>query len=161
MSKLTAGDDAPQFELLDQDSQPVKLSDFAGSKVLVYFYPKADTPGCTKQSCAVRDALDELSHHGVKVVGISPDPVSKQAKFDEKYSLGFPLLSDPDHEAAEAFGVWAQRSMYGNKFMGILRSSFLIDEEGRVIDAWYKVGPGETVPKAQAALSKAQTTGNG
>lgn len=153
MTQLSAGDPAPQFELQDQSSRPVKLSDFAGSKVLVYFYPKADTPGCTKQSCAVRDALDDLRSRGVAVLGISPDPPSKQARFDEKHSLGFPLLSDADHRVAEAFGVWAERSMYGNKFMGILRSAFLVDEDGEIVDAWYKVRPGDTVPKALSALS--------
>lgn len=152
MTKLAAGNDAPGFELQDQGSHPVRLSDFAGSKLLVYFYPKADTPGCTKQSCAVRDALDELRSRGVAVVGISPDPVSKQVKFDRKHSLGFPLLADPDHRAAEAFGVWDQKSMYGKVFMGINRSAFLIDEDGKIIEAWYKVRPGDTVPNALSAL---------
>ncbi|MEX2587869.1 MAG: thioredoxin-dependent thiol peroxidase [Actinomycetota bacterium] len=152
MTKLAAGNDAPGFELQDQGSHPVRLSDFTGSKLLVYFYPKADTPGCTKQSCAVRDALDELRSRGVAVVGISPDPVSKQVKFDRKHSLGFPLLADPDHRAAEAFGVWDQKSMYGKVFMGINRSAFLIDEDGKIIEAWYKVRPGDTVPNALSAL---------
>lgn len=154
MSRLSAGDAAPDFELQDQGARPVKLSDFAGSKVLLYFYPKANTPGCAKQACGVRDALEELSGHGVAVVGISPDPPSAQTKFDEKYSLGFPLLSDADHRAAEDFGVWGEKSMYGNKFMGITRSSFLIDEEGRVIEAWYKVSPGDTAPNALRALKE-------
>lgn len=152
MSKLSAGDPAPRFNLKDQSEQNVALSDFSGSKLLVYFYPKANTPGCTKQSCAVRDATEELRRRGVAVVGISPDRPPGQAKFDQKHSLGFPLLSDPDHRVAEEFGVWGERSMYGNKFMGILRSSFLIDEEGTIIDAWYKVRPDDTVPKALSAL---------
>lgn len=152
MSRLSPGDPAPPFILKDQGEQDVALSDFAGSKLLVYFYPKANTPGCTKQSCAVRDATEQLRRLGVATVGISPDPPSGQARFDARYSLGFPLLSDQDHRVAEEFGVWGERSMYGNKFMGIVRSSFLIDEEGKVIDAWYKVRPGDTVPKALSAL---------
>lgn len=155
MGTLQAGDRAPEFKLEDQNCEQVALSDFAGSKLLIFFYPKADTPGCTKQSCAVRDAIEELETQGVKAVGISPDPPSKQAKFDQKYSLGFPLLADTEHSVAQDYGVWAERSMYGNKFMGINRSSFLVDEDGQVVDAWYKVKPGDTVPKVLQALTSA------
>jgi thioredoxin-dependent peroxiredoxin len=152
MGQLKPGDPAPSFELLDQSGRPVRLEDYRGRKLLVYFYPKADTSGCTAQSCSVRDHLAGLEALGAAAVGISPDPPRAQAKFDTKYGLGFPLLSDVDHVAAEAFGVWAEKSMYGKKYMGIVRSAFLIDEDGTITDAWYKVSPGDTVPNALAAL---------
>ncbi len=129
------------------------LSDFAGRKLLVYFYPKADTPGCTTQSCAVRDAREDLSSLGMDVVGISPDEPLAQSKFDQKFGLGFPLLADTDHAVAEAYGVWGEKMNYGKKYWGIIRSSFLIDESGRVEQAWYKVSPKDTVPKARKALA--------
>lgn len=131
----------------------MSLADFAGRKLLVYFYPKADTPGCTTQSCAVRDAREDLSSLGMDVVGISPDKPDAQSKFDQKFGLGFPLLSDPDHAAAEAFGTWGEKMNYGKKYLGIVRSSFLIDENGRVEQVWYKVSPKDTVPKARKALA--------
>ncbi|MFA5784414.1 MAG: thioredoxin-dependent thiol peroxidase, partial [Phycisphaerae bacterium] len=151
---LKVGDDAPGFSLLAQDGETVSLSDCAGSKVLVYFYPKADTPGCTKQACSVRDSTEELKKAGVVVLGISPDEPNEQQKFDEKYSLGFRLLSDSEHKAAEAYSVWGEKNMYGKKFMGIIRSSFLIDENGKLIGVWYNVKPEETVPKAMAVVSR-------
>ena len=150
---MRPGDKAPSFSLPDQASNTVRLSDFRGRKLLLYFYPKADTPGCTKQACSVRDAKEDLGNSGVAVVGISPDRPDAQGKFDTKFGLGFPLLADTDHTVAEAYGVWGERSMYGRKYMGIVRSSFLIDEEGTVIQAWYKVSPKNTVPAAQAALA--------
>ncbi len=131
----------------------MKLENFRGRTLLVYFYPKADTPGCTTQSCAVRDAQEDLAELGVDVVGISPDEPDAQAAFDEKFSLGFPLLSDPDHAVAEAWGVWGEKSMYGNTYMGVIRSSFLVDEDGRIREAFYKVSPKDTVPKAREALA--------
>ena len=136
------GDKAPAFTLLDQDGNKVKLSDFKGRKVLVYFYPKADTPGCTKQACGLRDVMPKVGD--TVVLGISPDKPAKQKKFDDKYSLGFPLLADEDHAVAEAFNVWTEKSMYGRKYMGILRSAFLIDEKGKIAEAWYKVSPQDT-----------------
>ena len=148
---LKQGDKAPAFALLNQSGEKTKLSDFKGRKVLVYFYPKADTPGCTQQSCGLRDIAGDVGD--TAIVGISPDPVAKQAKFDTKYSLGFPLLSDEDHEVAEAYGVWAEKSMYGRKYMGIVRSAFLIDEKGKVADAWYKVSPKDTPKNLLAALT--------
>ena len=153
MARLEPGDAAPTFTLRDQAGLPVSLSDHLGRKVLVYFYPKADTPGCTTQSCAVRDAREDLSGLGVDVLGISPDEPAALATFDAKYTLGFPLLSDPDHAVAEAWGVWGEKSMYGKTYMGVVRSSFLLDEEGRITHAWYKVSPGDTVPNARAALA--------
>jgi thioredoxin-dependent peroxiredoxin len=152
MVTLTRGAIAPPFALRDQQGNTVKLEDFRGRTLLVYFYPKADTPGCTTQSCAVRDAREDLSSLGVDVVGISPDEPDAQAAFDEKFSLGFPLLSDLYHAVADAWGVWGERSMYGNVYMGVIRSSFLLDEEGRIREAFYKVSPKDTVPKARKAL---------
>ena len=139
---LSPGDAAPDFTLLDAGGEEVPLSSFRGRKVLVYFYPKADTPGCTKQACGLRDALPDIGD--AAVLGISPDKPAALAKFDTKYGLGFPLLSDPDHAVAEAYGVWTEKSMYGRTYMGILRSSFLIDEKGKVAEAWYKVSPKDT-----------------
>ena len=147
---LRPGDPAPPFTLFDQAGRPVSLSDFAGRKVLVYFYPKADTPGCTAQSCALRDVAGQVGD--TAIVGISPDPPGRQARFDQKYGLGFPLLADEDHAVAEAYGAWGERSMYGKRYMGIIRSAFLIDEDGRLAHAWPKVSPKDTAPKLLAAL---------
>jgi thioredoxin-dependent peroxiredoxin len=147
---LSAGDKAPAFTLLDQDGSKVKLSDFKGRKVLVYFYPKADTPGCTTQSCGLRDVLGDIGD--TAVVGISPDPPAKQKRFDDKYGLGFPLLADEDHAVAEKFGAWGEKSMYGKKYMGIIRSAFLIDEKGKVAEAWPKISPKDTPKNLLKAL---------
>jgi peroxiredoxin Q/BCP len=152
MTKLETGGKAPAFALKDQHGKTVRLSSFKGRKVAVYFYPKADTPGCTTQSCNLRDALPEFSKLGIDVVGISPDPPAKQLKFDEKYGLGFPLLADEDHATAEAWGVWGEKSLYGKKFMGIVRSAFLVDEKGKLAGVFYKVSPKDTVPKLKGAL---------
>jgi peroxiredoxin Q/BCP len=153
MDRLEPGDPAPSFSLRDQSGTIVSLSDYVGRKLLVYFYPEADTPGCTKQSCAVRDARSDLSTLGVDVVGISPDQPQDQGKFDRKYGLGFPLLADTDHAVAEAYGVWGEKTSYGRTYLGIVRSSFLIDEQGKVARAWYKVKPEDTVPNALEALA--------
>jgi peroxiredoxin Q/BCP len=153
MTTLKPGDPAPSFSLLDQSGRTVSLGDFKGRKLLVYFYPQADTPGCTVQSCAVRDAREDLGSLGVDVVGISPDQPDEQAAFDQKFSLGFPLLSDPDHAICDAFGVWGEKKMFGKAYEGLTRSSFLIDEDGRVQEAWYKVKPKDTVPNARKALA--------
>ncbi|MBP7050423.1 MAG: thioredoxin-dependent thiol peroxidase [Phycisphaerae bacterium] len=153
MSRLSVGDKAPAFSLKDQNGKKVSLSDFKGRKLLLYFYPKADTPGCTRQSVCVRDASAEFAKAGVAVVGISPDPPDKQKKFDDKHSLGFLLLCDIDHKVAQAYGAWGKKSMYGKTYEGIIRSSFLIDEDGRVLHASYKVKPEDTVPNARKVLA--------
>jgi len=153
VAKLSTGDVAPPFELPDQNGNVVRLSDYAGRRVLVYFYPKADTTGCTAQACSVRDARAELAGIGIDAVGISPDPPKAQRAFDVKYGLGFPLLADADHAVADAYGVWGEKSLYGRKYLGIVRSSFIVDEEGRILQAWYKVSPKDTVPKALQAAA--------
>jgi peroxiredoxin Q/BCP len=153
MNRLQPGDAAPDFALPDQGGIVVRLSELRGRKVLVYFYPAADTPGCTKQSCSIRDHRQDLGGLGAAVLGISPDEPADQAAFDAKYSLGFPLLSDPDHAVAEAWGAWGEKKSFGKTSMGIIRSSFLIDEEGRIERAWYRVKPEDTVPNALRALA--------
>jgi peroxiredoxin Q/BCP len=157
MTTLTAGDTAPDFALPDQSGRNERLSDHRGRRVLLYFYPKADTPGCTTQSCAVRDAREDFAGLEVDVLGISPSPVEAQAAFDTKFSLSFPLLSDPDHAVAEAYGAWGERSRFGKRSMGIIRSSFHVDEDGRIEGAWYKVTPEDTVPRALAAIREDHT----
>jgi peroxiredoxin Q/BCP len=153
VSTLDPGTPAPTFALLDQRGETVRLEDFRGRKVLVYFYPEADTPGCTAQSCDLRDHRQDLGGLEVAVVGISPDAPDEQLAFDRRYGLGFPLLADEDHSVAESWGTWVERERDGRTFMGIIRSSFLIDEEGRIEQAWYRVTPEDTVPKALAALA--------
>ncbi|MFO8007476.1 MAG: thioredoxin-dependent thiol peroxidase [Candidatus Brocadiia bacterium] len=154
MTELAPGDEAPSFELPDQDEQMVRLSDFAGRKLLLYFYPRASTPGCTRQACSVRDALPDFTGLGIEAVGISPDPPKRQRRFDRRHELGFPLLSDPDHAVADAYGAWGEKSLFGLKHTGTIRSSFLIGEDGRVIGAWYGVKPKDTVPNALDALGQ-------
>ncbi len=148
---LTAGEKAPTFTLVDQSGTQVKLSDFKGRKVLVYFYPRADTPGCTTQACGLRDILGDIGD--TAILGISPDAPSKQARFDQKYGLGFPLLADEDHHVAEEYGVWAEKSNYGRKYMGIVRSAFLVDEKGKLADVWYKISAKDTPKNLLAALA--------
>ena len=152
MTTLEPGDAAPDFTLLDQHGEKVVLKKLRGQKVIVYFYPRANTPGCTTQSCAVRDAEPDLRNLGAVALGISPDKPAAQAKFDDKYELGFPLLADEDHAVAEAFGAWGEKSMYGKKYMGIVRSAFVIDEKGKIVATFYKVSPKDTVPKVLKAL---------
>jgi thioredoxin-dependent peroxiredoxin len=147
---LEEGQKAPAISLKDQDGNTVKLSAQKGHKALVYFYPKADTPGCTKQSCGLRDIANDIGD--TVILGISPDASEKQKKFDEKYSLGFPLLADTEHVVAEAYGVWGEKSMYGKKYMGIIRSAFLIDEKGVLEKVWYKISPDNTPKNLLKAL---------
>jgi thioredoxin-dependent peroxiredoxin len=152
MSRLNSGDRAPDFTLEDQTGTKVSLADFAGQKLLIYFYPKADTPGCTTQACSIRDSKSGLKKRGISFLGISPDLPATQQKFDDKYELGFPLLADPEHKIADAYGVWGEKSAYGKKSVGIHRSSFLIDETGRLMRVWYDVKPEDTVPNVINAL---------
>jgi peroxiredoxin Q/BCP len=147
---LAPGDKAPAISLRDQNGEIRKLSEFKGRKVLVYFYPKADTPGCTQQSCGLRDVAGDIGD--TAIVGISPDQPEKQKKFDDKYGLGFPLLSDADHAVAEAYGVWGEKKLYGKAYLGIIRSAFLVDEKGTIEQAWYKVSPKDTPKNLLRAL---------
>ena len=147
---LTAGGPAPLFSLVNQDDEQQNLGALRGHPVLVYFYPRADTPGCTQQACALNEILDQVGE--TAVIGISPDAPRLQLKFAQKYSLGFPLLADEDHAVAEAFGVWQEKKNYGKSYMGILRSAFLIDEHGKIANAWYKISPKDTPKKLLEAL---------
>jgi peroxiredoxin Q/BCP len=135
------GDKAPEFELLDQDGQAVKSSDFAGKTVVLYFYPKADTPGCTTQACGIRDRSGEYEQAGAVVLGVSPDQPEALRKFADKYSLPFTLLSDPDHSLAEAYGVWVEKKNYGRTYMGNERTTFVIDGDGVIARVFPKVSP--------------------
>ena len=143
MNTLKVGDKAPQFTLLDQHEQPVSLSQFAGKKVLVYFYPKALTPGCTTQACGLRDSKLELDKLNIVVLGISPDLPKKLAQFVEKKALNFTLLSDADHQVAEAFGVWGEKKFMGRTYDGIHRISFLVNEQGVIEQVFDKFKTGE------------------
>jgi peroxiredoxin Q/BCP len=136
---LEPGTKAPAFTLLDAEGKKVKLSDFKGSPVVLYFYPKDDTPGCTKEACAFRDRSAELKKLGAVVLGVSPDTPASHTKFRDKYSLNFTLLDDESHEVAEKFGAWREKNMYGKKSMGIQRSTYLIDAQGKVAKVWKKV----------------------
>ncbi|MBM4284646.1 MAG: thioredoxin-dependent thiol peroxidase [Deltaproteobacteria bacterium] len=152
MAMLRPGDAAPAFSLTDQDGNTVDLSQFQGRKVLVYFYPKADTPGCTKQACQIEESRHELAGLQLAAVGLSPDPPERQKKFAGKYNLAFPLLSDADHAVAEAYGAWGEKTMYGKTTQGIIRSAFLVDEQGKILHTWYNIKPEDTVPQVKAAL---------
>lgn len=152
MKRLNSGDKPPLFSLKDQNGKTVRLADFAGKKLFLYFYPKANTSGWATQAQNVRDALKDLKAQNISVAGISPDTPETQKKFDDKHNLGFPLLSDPEHKVAEAFGVWGEKKMYGKTFMGIIRSAFFIDENGDIANTWYKISPKKTVPELMKVL---------
>ena len=138
---LSAGSKAPQFTLPDKDGNPVSLSDFFGKKVVLYFYPKDNTSGCTKQACAFKELYPDFMEKDAIVLGVSKDSVASHKKFQEKYQLPFELLSDPEHKVIEQYDVWKEKSMYGKKYMGIVRSTYLIDEEGNIEKALEKVKP--------------------
>ena len=135
------GEQAPDFDLPDQSGDRVKLGDLRGQWVVLYFYPRADTPGCTTQACSVRDRSGEYEEMNARVLGVSPDEVDAVAKFDAKYELGFTLLADADHGVADSYGVWGEKSMYGKKYFGVFRSTFLIDPDGKIAKAFPKVQP--------------------
>ncbi|HEY2271316.1 MAG TPA: thioredoxin-dependent thiol peroxidase [Jatrophihabitantaceae bacterium] len=139
MTRLSPGDPAPEFALSDADGKTVKLKDYRGRKVVVYFYPAAMTPGCTTQACDFRDSLDSLNAAGFAVLGISPDKPEKLAKFRDRDSVSFPLLSDPDRSTLEAYGAFGEKTMYGKKVTGVIRSTFVVDEKGKVEVAQYNV----------------------
>ena len=138
---LNEGDEAPDFELQDQDGEPVTLSSLRGSPVVLYFYPKADTPGCTTQACGIRDRTSEYEDAGARVLGVSPDKPAKLRKFADKYSLPFTLLADTEHSVADAYGTWVEKSMYGRKYWGNARATFVIDGDGRIAHVFPKVSP--------------------
>jgi peroxiredoxin Q/BCP len=138
---LQAGDKAPDFELPDQNGDPVKLSGLKGQTVVLYFYPRADTPGCTTQACGVRDRGSEYEEAGARVIGVSPDSVEAVGKFADKFDLDFTLLADADHAVAEAYGTWVEKSMYGKKYMGVQRATFILDPDGKVAQVFPKVSP--------------------
>jgi peroxiredoxin Q/BCP len=149
---LKVGDKAPAIELLDQNGKTVSLAKLGKKKVLVYFYPKADTPGCTTQSCGLRDIKGDVGR--TAIIGISPDKPEKLKKFDDKYELGFILLSDVEHTVSLAYKVWKKKSMYGREYMGVERSAFLIDANGIIQEAWYKISPKDTPLNLIKALGK-------
>jgi peroxiredoxin Q/BCP len=137
--ELKVGDKAPAFSLKNTEGKTVKLSDYIGKKVVLYFYPKDDTPGCTKEACGFRDDFAQLRKRGVEVIGVSGDDQNSHQKFTEKYSLPFTLLSDPDHEMMSKYGAWGEKNMYGKKSMGVLRITYIIDEEGKIAHLFKKV----------------------
>lgn len=152
MSTPAIGTMAPDFELATDSGTTVKLSDLRGKRVILYFYPKDDTSGCTVQACGFRDSYPQIEEKNAVVLGISPDGVKSHAKFKSKFELPFTLLADVEHAVAESYGVWVEKSMYGRKYMGIERSHFIIDEEGKIVDAQVKVKPADSVLKAVASL---------
>ncbi len=149
---INEGDAAPDFELPADDGSTISLAGLRGKKVVLYFYPKDDTSGCTTEACEFRDALPRFEEDGAVILGVSPDSVASHRKFKEKYDLNFLLLADEAHEVAEAYGVWKEKSMFGNKYWGGERSTFLIDEEGRVQRAWRRVRPKGHAEKVAEAL---------
>jgi peroxiredoxin Q/BCP len=151
---IETGDTAPDFTLTDQHGETVTLSELRGRPVVLYFYPKADTPGCTTQACGVRDHRTDYEAAGAVVVGVSPDAGKRTAAFDEKYTLGFPLLSDEGHAVAERYGVWVEKSMYGKRYMGVQRATFVIDPEGTVAHVIPKVSPAKHDDEVLAALGE-------
>jgi thioredoxin-dependent peroxiredoxin len=147
------GDTAPDFELLNDEGQPTKLSALRGRRVVLFFYPKADTPGCTTQACGLRDNFPLFQEHNATVLGVSPDDVAALAKWRAKENLPYNLLSDPEHSVAEAYGVWGEKSMYGKKYFGIVRSHFVIAADGTFEDVQVKVSPQDSITRAVKVAS--------
>ncbi|HEY6771428.1 MAG TPA: thioredoxin-dependent thiol peroxidase [Solirubrobacterales bacterium] len=155
---VSEGDQAPDFALPDQDGNEVTLSELRGQPVVLYFFPKADTPGCTTQACGIRDHRNDYEGTGARVVGVSPDTVTAQKKFAEKYGLDFTLLADENHEVADLYGVWGEKKMYGKTYLGVTRATFLIDPDGKVAKVFPKVSPkthDEVVLEALGELTSA------
>lgn len=150
---IEPGDAFPDFSLANQDGETVRLADLAGRKVVLFAFPKADTPGCTRQACGFRDHFSALHDAGAVVLGISPDRPAALARWKEKQNLPYDLLSDPDHATLERLGAWGEKSMYGRKYQGVLRSHWVIDEQGRLLDAQVKVSPAKSVESAVAFLA--------
>ncbi|MEX0879225.1 MAG: thioredoxin-dependent thiol peroxidase [Thermoanaerobaculia bacterium] len=153
MSLLAVGDKAPAFRTVDQDGKPVTLSDFKGQKVVLYFYPKDDTPGCTKEACAFRDGWAKFRRRKLAVLGVSVDDAKSHRKFADKYSLPFPLLADTDKKIVKDYGVWGEKSMYGRNYMGTKRVTYLIDEKGKIAAVWPKVKPDAHAEEVLAAAA--------
>jgi len=153
VTELKVGDQAPDFETVNDKGEPVKLSDFRGKRVVLYFYPKDNTSGCTTQACGFRDRYPVITEKNAVVLGVSPDSVKSHQKFRDNYSLPFPLLVDSDHKIAEAYDTWREKSMYGRKYMGILRSHFVIDENGNIVDAHYNVKASDSPAQAVQLLA--------
>ncbi|MEN3318212.1 MAG: thioredoxin-dependent peroxiredoxin [Mycobacterium sp.] len=151
--RLEVGDKAPAFSLPDADGNTVKLSDYKGRRVIVYFYPAAATPGCTKQACDFRDSLSELNGAGLDIIGISPDKPAKLAKFRDDQKLTFPLLSDPDRAVLTAWGAYGEKTMYGKTVVGVIRSTFVVDEKGKIAEAQYNVKASHTAARIQKILA--------
>jgi len=149
---LKEGDPAPDFEVQDDEGKPFRLAGLKGKDVVLYFYPKADTPGCTKEACNFRDTISEFKKRGAVVIGVSPDTPGSQAKFKAKYELTFPLLGDEDHQVAEAYGVWKEKSAYGKQYMGVERTTFLIGKDGRIRHIFEKVKPDGHADEVLAAM---------
>jgi thioredoxin-dependent peroxiredoxin len=147
------GQEAPDFELASDAGERVRLSQFRGKPVVLYFYPKDDTPGCTAQACGIRDSYDDFEHRGAVVLGVSPDEEKSHVKFKQKYGLPFTLLADPDHEVAEQYGVWGERKYMGKTYMGVERSTFVIDEDGRIAKVMRRVKPDTHAAKVLDALA--------
>jgi len=152
MDQLKVNDMAVNFEAITEQGESVSLKDYRGQRVLLYFYPKDDTSGCTTQACGFRDHYMEIEEKNAIVLGISPDGIESHQKFKSKYNLPFTLLVDKDHTIAEAYGVWGEKSMYGRKYMGIIRSHFIIDESGKIVDAQYKISPKKSISMALKSL---------
>lgn len=155
MNPPSIGDAAPDFQLPDQEGQTVRLADFAGRRVVLFFYPKDDTSGCTAQACGFRDAMPDFNAADAVVLGVSGDDGASHRRFRDKYGLNFPLLVDADHAVAKAYGAWGEKSMYGRKYDGVLRSHFVIGPDGRLLDVQRKVSPADSVARARASLSDA------
>jgi len=153
MAEIKVGDKAPDFETTTDKDEKVKLSDYLGKRVVLYFYPRDDTPGCTRQACGFRDSYADIEAQGALVLGVSPDNEVSHRKFKEKFSLPFTLLVDLDHAVAERYGAWGEKQNYGRKYMGIIRSHVVVGEDGRLLDVQIQVSPEDSVARALSALA--------